>query len=40
MQDILTPAEYGDRFHPNANGCEKMARAWEPAIRAVLGASR
>ncbi len=36
MQSILTPADYADRFHPNASGYDKMAQAWEPAIRAVI----
>ncbi len=36
MQTLLAPADYADRFHPNASGYDKMARAWEPAVRAVL----
>jgi lysophospholipase L1-like esterase len=36
MQTILVPADYADRFHPNASGYDKMARAWEPAVRAAL----
>jgi lysophospholipase L1-like esterase len=36
MQTILVPADYADRFHPNASGYDKMARAWEPAVRGVL----
>ncbi len=34
------PADYADGLHPNAGGYDKMARAWEGAIRALLsGAS-
>jgi lysophospholipase L1-like esterase len=39
MQNILSPSDYADRLHPNAGGYDKMARAWEPAIRAVLSGS-
>jgi len=36
MQNILSRDDYADGLHPNASGYDKMARAWEPAIRAVL----
>lgn len=36
MQNILTSADYVNRLHPNGMGYDKMARAWEPAIRAVI----
>ncbi len=36
MQTILVPTNYADAFHPNASGYDKMARAWEPALRAVI----
>jgi lysophospholipase L1-like esterase len=36
MQNILEPGDYADGLHPNAAGYDKMARAWEPAIRAAL----
>ncbi len=39
MQTILAPSDYADGLHPNAGGYDKMARAWEPAIRAVLASS-
>jgi lysophospholipase L1-like esterase len=39
MQTILTPTDYADGIHPNASGYDKMARAWEPAIRAVISAA-
>ena len=39
MQTILTAADYADRLHPNASGYDKMARAWEPAIRAVISSN-
>jgi lysophospholipase L1-like esterase len=35
MQNILSKSDYADGIHPNASGYDKMARAWEPAIRAV-----
>lgn len=31
--------QYADGLHPNAGGYDKMARAWEPAIRAILSSS-
>lgn len=39
MQNILSKGDYADGLHPNADGYDKMARAWEPAIRAVLSVS-
>ena len=39
MQSILSPSDYADGIHPNAGGYDKMAHAWEPAIRAVLSGS-
>jgi lysophospholipase L1-like esterase len=35
MQELLEPSDYADGVHPNASGYDKMARAWEAAIRAV-----
>jgi lysophospholipase L1-like esterase len=35
MKDLLVPSDYADGVHPNAAGYDKMARAWEAAIRAV-----
>jgi lysophospholipase L1-like esterase len=35
MQELLEPSDYADDLHPNALGYDKMARAWEAAIRAV-----
>lgn len=37
MRNILAAGDYADGLHPNAGGYDKMARVWEPAIRAVLG---
>jgi lysophospholipase L1-like esterase len=39
MQNILSPSDYEEGIHPNAGGYDKMAHAWEPAIRAVLSGS-
>lgn len=36
MQNILSPSDYADGLHPNAGGYNKMARAWEGALRAVI----
>jgi lysophospholipase L1-like esterase len=36
MQDILSPGDYADDLHPNNSGYDKMARAWEAAIRAGI----
>src|SRR5579864_784697 len=36
MHNILFPSDYADGFHPNASGYDKMARAWERALRAVI----
>jgi lysophospholipase L1-like esterase len=36
MRTTVLPGDYADGLHPNASGYDKMARAWEPAIRAVL----
>jgi lysophospholipase L1-like esterase len=38
MQSILSPSDYADGLHPKAVGYDKMARAWEPAIRAAASA--
>jgi lysophospholipase L1-like esterase len=35
MRELLEPSDYADGVHPNALGYDKMARAWEAAIRAV-----
>jgi lysophospholipase L1-like esterase len=35
MQNILSKSDYADGLHPNASGYDKMALAWEPAIRAA-----
>lgn len=39
MQNILTRDDYVDGLHPNASGYDKMARAWEGAIRAIVAGS-
>ena len=39
MQTILSSGDYANVVHPNASGYGKMARAWEPAIRAVISAA-
>jgi hypothetical protein len=36
MQNVLHPSDYADRFHPKAGGYDKMARAWERALRPVI----
>ena len=36
MQTVLSSNDYADGLHPNAGGYDKMARAWETAIRAVV----
>ncbi len=36
MQNILSPSDYADGFHPNAGGYDKIARAWEPALSAMI----
>lgn len=36
MLTIVTPRDYADTFHPRAGGCDKVARAWERAIRLVF----
>jgi lysophospholipase L1-like esterase len=33
MQNILTPRDYANSLHPNDKGYDKMAHAWESAIR-------
>jgi len=40
MQNILTKGDYADGLHPNADGYDKMAQVWEPAIRAVLSSHK
>ncbi len=39
MRQILSRSDFVDGLHPNAGGYDKMARVWEPAIRAVLSGS-
>jgi len=39
MESILSKGDYADGLHPNSGGYDKMARAWEPAIRSVLSGS-
>lgn len=39
MQNILSKSDYAEGLHPNTDGYDKMARAWEPAIKAVLSSS-
>ncbi len=39
MESILSKGDYSDGLHPNSGGYDKMARAWEPAIRAVVSGS-
>ena len=36
MQSILSKSDYADGVHPNTSGYDKMARAWETALRAVV----
>jgi lysophospholipase L1-like esterase len=36
MQTILSPNDYAEGLHPNTGGYDKMARAWERAMRALL----
>jgi lysophospholipase L1-like esterase len=36
MQNILSRDDYADGIHPNADGYDKMARAWKPAIGAAV----
>ena len=40
MRNILSMSDYADGLHPNANGYNKMARAWQTAIRAVVGSEK
>jgi lysophospholipase L1-like esterase len=40
METILTAADYADKLHPSTRGYDKMAQAWETAIRPVLAALR
>jgi lysophospholipase L1-like esterase len=35
MQNILSQDDYADIYHPNDEGYDKMARAWETAILAL-----
>ena len=39
MTNILDRGDYADGIHPSAGGYDKMARAWEPAIRAAISGS-
>ncbi|HLW46732.1 MAG TPA: SGNH/GDSL hydrolase family protein [bacterium] len=36
MRAILTSADYADRLHPNNGGYDKIAPAWDTAIRAAV----
>jgi lysophospholipase L1-like esterase len=36
MQSILSLSDFADTYHPNAQGYDKMARAWESAILAMV----
>ena len=36
MRAVLSEADYADEIHPNASGYDKLARAWEKAIRASV----
>lgn len=36
MEGILATDDYADGIHPNSGGYDKIARAWESAIRAAL----
>jgi lysophospholipase L1-like esterase len=37
MQNVLTSGDYApDGMHPNSGGYDKLARVWEPAIRATF----
>jgi hypothetical protein len=37
MENILSSGDYAaDGMHPNSGGYDKLARVWEPAIRAVV----
>jgi lysophospholipase L1-like esterase len=36
MRTTILPGDYADGLHPNASGYDKMARAWEPAIRRAV----
>jgi lysophospholipase L1-like esterase len=36
MRNILSSSDYADGLHPKAVGYDKMARAWERALRAVI----
>lgn len=39
MENLTSPSDYADGIHPNASGYDKMARAWERSIHAVLSGS-
>jgi lysophospholipase L1-like esterase len=36
MRKVLSPTDYADALHPNPGGYDKMARAWETALRPIL----
>lgn len=40
MRRILTARDYADKLHPNTRGYDKMAQAWDAAIRAATAQSR
>jgi lysophospholipase L1-like esterase len=40
MHDSFSAGDFIDGVHPTQSGYEKMARVWEPAIRAMIGAAR
>ncbi len=36
MQNVLSNGDFADSYHPTAEGYDKLARAWESAILAIL----
>jgi lysophospholipase L1-like esterase len=41
LDNVLSSGDYAaDGIHPNSGGYDKLARAWEPAIRAVASPAR
>ena len=40
MHDSFSASDLVDGVHPNQSGYEKMARIWEPAIRAMIDDAR
>ncbi len=39
MQNVVSRGDYADIFHPKPDGYDKMARAWERALRSVIPSS-